>query len=292
MDWFKQNPFLAVLALVTAVVGGVAFYFLLSASSELTVQQDEYAAQTSGLRRMQDAKPFPDEAAVKLAEEESAKAAALLKDLEAALADQTAPIDSALTPQGFQDKLSAATATLDQKAAEKGTILPENFYLGFEQYRAQPPPGEAAPLLGQQLESISGVVSLLVDAGVKSITAVSRPPLSSEAGVEQTEDAGKDEDKPQLVLAPFDVDFISDQSVFREALAEIINVEPLIVVRLLSVANSRPTAPAKDAPGAEPNAADATPEGAEVIPVLFGQETIAVTMRLAAPSGAPSTGQK
>jgi hypothetical protein len=288
MDWFKRNSFLGGLALCTALAAGGALYFIFSASNELTLQQDDYAAQSSGLRRILDAKPFPNETAVKLAEEESAQAGALLAGLEAAVAGQTAPVDSTLTPQGFQDRLSSATSALQKKAEDNGIPLPEDFYLGFEQYRAQPPPGAAAPLLGQQLDSINEVVSLLVDAGVKSIVSVSRPPLASEAGAEQAEEKDQAAKEPQMILAPFDIEFISGQSNFRGALAAIISAEPLVVLKLLSVANSQPTPPPKQAPGAETTTADAASDGAEQIPVLFGQETVTVKMRLAALSGAPA----
>lgn len=292
MDWFKQNPFLGGLMLCTALAAGGAVYLIFSGSSELTVQQDEYAAQSSGLRRMQDAKPFPDETAAKLAEEESAKAAALLAGLEAAVAGQTAPVDPSLTPQGFQDKLSSAASALEKMAGEKGTSLPEDFYLGFEQYRAQPPPGAAAPLLGQQLDSITEVASLLVGSGVKSITSLTRPPLASEAGSGQSGEEGGDRKNPPMILAPFDVEFISDQSNFREVLAGIISAEPLVVVKLLTVANSQPAPPTKEAPAAGTPTTDTIAGSAEQIPVLFGQETVTVKLRLAALSGAPAAKQE
>ncbi len=292
MDWFKKNPFFGGLLILTALAVAGAVYFIFSASSEFTVQQDDYATQSSALRRIQDAKPFPDKAAAQLAESESAQAAAVLADLEAAVAGQTAAVDISLTPQGFQDKLSSAASALEKKAGEREVSLPEDFYLGFEQYRAQPPPGAAAPLLGQQLESINEVVSLLIDAGVKSLVSLSRPPLASEGGAAQSEESNEDANKPQMVLAPFDIEFISEQSNFREALAAIISAEPLVVVKLLAVANSQPAPPPKQAPGTEPTTAVAAPEGAEQIPVLFGQETVTVKMRLAALSGAPTNEQK
>ncbi len=36
MNWFKQNPFLAGLSLLTAFAGSAAIYFILSASGGLT----------------------------------------------------------------------------------------------------------------------------------------------------------------------------------------------------------------------------------------------------------------
>ncbi len=292
MNWFNQNPFLAGLSLLTAVAGMAAIYFVLSASGELTAQQDEYAAQTSNLRRIQDAKPFPDQATLELAEKEGAEAAALLKQLESTLASQTAPLDASLTPQGFQDQLSAATGLIGENAAAKKVSLPEDFYLGFEQYRSQPPPGEAAPALGQQLESIGAVVSLLIDNSVIGINSLNRLPLSLEGAREEPDKAGEENTKSPLVLAPFEVEFVSKQAAFQQALAAIISAEPLVVVRLLSVMNSQPAPPSKQPPESENTSETPSAEDAERIPVLFGEETLTVKMRLATPSGGPELAQE
>ena len=282
MDWFKKNPFMGGLALLTALASGAALYFVSSSSSELTLQKDDYAAKTSSLRRLQDAKPFPDNEALGLAQKESAKAASVLEDLADAVASQIAPVDTSLTPQGFQDKVSAASLALQEKAAARGALLPEDFYLGFENYRSQPPSPAAAPLLGQQLESINEVLSLLIDKDVKSIIALNRPPLAAENNNEEPPVA---ESKGGLQLASFDLEFACEQSEFRQTLGAIVSAEPLIVVRLLAVVNSKPEAPAKETSTAESDSAQNASADPAQIPVLFGQETVTVKMRLASPSG-------
>ena len=284
MDWFKKNPFVGGLAFLTALASGAALYFIYFASSELTIQKDGYAAKTSALQRLQDAKPFPDSENLRLAQEETTEAAKVLKELGDAVASQIAPVDTSLTPQGFQDKVSAASLALQEKAAARGSLLPEDFYLGFEDYRAQPPSPAAAPLLGQQLESVSEVLSLLLDAGVKSIVALNRPLLAAESSNEEPAEAGSER---ALDLASFDVEFTCEQSVFRQALGAIVSAEPLIVVRLITVANSKPEAPAKETPAAQSDTPDSTSANAAQIPVIFGQETVTVKMRMASPSGTP-----
>jgi hypothetical protein len=67
-------------------------------------------------------------------------------------------------------------------------------------------------------------------------------------------------------------------------MAAIVTARPLIFIRLASVANSQPEAPTKEAaPGATPVSTTGT--NATGIPVLFGQETLQVILRLAAISG-------
>ena len=88
------------------------------------------------------------------------------------------------------------------------------------------------------------------------------------------------------------MEFISDQSNFREVLAGIISAEPLVVVKLLTVANSQPAPPTKEAPAAGTPTTDTIAGSAEQIPVLFGQETVTVKLRMAALSGAPAAKQE
>lgn len=292
MDWFKQNPLLGGIIVSAALATAAALYYVYSSQSELAVRRDEYASRVAKLRSIQEGRPFPDQAALQLAEQESAQAAGLLGDLEKAVTGLTAPLDSALTPQGFQDKLNSANQSLAEQAEARGVSLPEDFYLGFDPYRAQPPAGPAAPLLGQQLESINRAASLLVEARVKSITAVSRPPLASERGDSPAGTDGAGDAAARLVLAPFDIEFICEQSDFRTALGAIVSAEPMILVRLVSVTNSQPTGPAKNPDEAGAATGEAPAEAVEQIPVLFGQETVTVRLRLAAISGAAMTGEK
>lgn len=287
MDWFKKNTFLGVLAIFTAAAAAAAVYFALSASSELTARQAEYAANTGAVSRIQEAKPFPDQANATLAEQEAERAGQLIDQIFGIIKEQTAPLEPALTPQGFQDRASSAAAALEEAARQNGVSLPADFYLGFEQYRSEPPPAGAAPLLGQQLQNINNVLSLLIDARVASINSVVRPTLDSEKQPEGPGDNAGSGSADSLVLAPFDVEFTADHSNFREALGAVIEAEPLVLVRLLSVANSQPVGPDKEGGDPAADGGGATAEKPSGIPVMFGQETVTVRMRLAAVSGIP-----
>lgn len=285
MDRFKKNPFLGAVALLTAVAGAIALYFAASASGELASRQEEYAASTGALRRMQDAQPFPDQANAALAAEEAGLAGRLLEEISAVLGDQAAPVDTALTPRIFQDQLSSAADALEEAARQNGVSLPADFYLGFEQYRAAPPPAAAAPLLAQQLQNMSNVFSLLVKARVVSIDSVARRALPGEEAAADAKDPAENEAEPALQLAPFDLEFTADHSSFQNALASVISTEPVVLVQLLAVTNSQPVAPVKETPESPDRASAAPGEEPAGIPVLFGQERVTVKMRLAALSG-------
>jgi hypothetical protein len=284
MNWFKQNPFLGGLALLTGMATAAGLYFGSVQKAALTEQSDAYASNISKLNSLQSAKPFPDEANLQAAKAESELATAVLNGLASAVADQSAPRDNSLSPQQFQDKLSEAASAAIKQAQTAGIALPEDFYLGFAPYKAQPPAAAATPALGQQLASISNVLGLLLESRVREITAINRAPLPEESEAEKEQGGTPAGQLPDLLLAPFDVEFVADQANFRQALSSIASAQPMVLVRLVSVANSQPTAPAKEDPLAGGPPDTATADQPASIPVLFGQETLTVKLRLASVS--------
>jgi hypothetical protein len=290
MDWFRQNPLLGGLLAATAVLALAGGYFVQTASSFYTEQSEAYTTHTGTLNRLQAAKPFPSEANRAAAQAELDSAEKTLQELSAYVESQSDPVRP-LNPQEFQDELSKKVAATVEAAGKSGVALPEDFYLGFDAYRTTPPAPAAAALLGQQLLAVEQVVTQLIKARVNAIGSISRRPLAVEApageAAKNKKDApaeGKGSKLAHLALAPFDVAFEGDQSASRAAMGAIVTARPLIFIRLASVANSQPIAPSKEAPA---EAAAPAPEGktASGIPVLFGQETLQIVLRLAAISG-------
>lgn len=284
MNWFKQNPFLGGLALLTGLATAVGLYFGSAQKAAFTEQSDAYASNIAKLNSLQSAKPFPDEVNLKAAQTESELATSVLSGLASAVAEQSAPRDNSLSPQQFQDKLSEAASAAIQQAQAAGIALPEDFYLGFAQYKTQPPAAAAAPALGQQLASISNVLGLLLESRVRGITAINRAPLPEESEAEKEPGGAQAGKLPDLLLAPFDLEFVADQANFRQALSSIANAQPMVLLRLVSVANSQPTAPSKEDPLASGPTDTAAADQPPQIPVLFGQETLTVKLRLASVS--------
>ena len=285
-DWFKQNPFTGGLVAVTLLLALAGLYFAHAQSAAFVEQTDAFNANTSSLQQLQSAKPFPDEANLRAAEAEAVKAAEILDGLASEVAGQAAASDPGLTPRDFQDKLSSAAAAAEEMAAARKVSLPDEFYLGFSEYKAQPPSEEAAPMLGPQLETIANVTKLLLESGVKELVAIERAPLASESEQRETDAQPGESSGTALRLDPFDVDFVADPVAFRTALSAIVASRPIVMVRLVSVANSSPTPPAKDSAAAGQEGAEPPAEGESTteIPVVFGKETLSVKLRLASVS--------
>jgi len=284
MDWFKNNPFLGILGAGTLVLAGLGVFLIMSARSALIEEQETFSSNTGQLASLETAKPFPNRENLAAAEADLAHAREILAGLAAAVTAQSAPRDENLTPQKFQDDLNTRATEIASAAAQVGVALPENFYLGFEQYRAQLPSVAATPALGQQLASIAEAVSLLITARVGGITALERSPLPEESAVAGKESEGSSE----LHLAPFQLSFAADQSSFRAALTALATAQPVLLLKLLEVANSQPSSPPKEGTPAAPENLEGEPSDQSVdrIPVLFGRESLTVKIGLASISAA------
>jgi hypothetical protein len=290
MDWFKQNPFLGVLAAATGVAVLASGYFLFNGLGRYQAAAQEFEEQTMTLQRLQENKPFPNEENVRRSREELDGARKILEEIGQSLQVAAPPT----TPQAFQDLLREKVNDIVARAAANNVALGEGFYLGFQAYETQPPASTAAASqLALQLQSIHTVASILVDAKVREISGIARAALPAEAPGGQAKDdtrrgrgpqaaETKDDALPDLVLAPFDINFLADQAALRAALNRILDVTPPVFVRLVGVSNSAPTAPAKGAEAEEAAGSEAT-----IKPVL-GQEAILVNLRLAAISSGPT----
>lgn len=284
-NWFKENPFTAGLAAGTSVLALAALYFAYTQNAALVEQTDAFAANTSTLGRLQSSKPFPNEANLKAAEEESKLAERLLGELASQVARLSTPLDPNITPRDFQDTLSSAVAASEAAATAANVTLPEDFYLGFSAYKAEPPSEEAAPALAQQLEAITNMTGILVKSGVRQVVGIERALLPAEGKSGGEESKPPASDAAEVGLVPFNVEFVADPSAFRSALGAIITAEPMVVVRLVSVVNSSPSPPSKEAAASPEGMAPAgTSEETPEIPVVFGKETLNVKLQLASVS--------
>jgi hypothetical protein len=280
MAWFRKNPFLGVLAAITAITVLATGLFLFNALGRYQAEAMTYEEQTLALQRLQESKPFPNAENVDRTRAELDQAQSTLSGIAQGLQQEVPE----LTPQQFQDQLREKVNDIVSRAAAQGVELGEDFYLGFEAYETQPPSAAAAGPLALQLQSVHAVVTLLVDADVRQVTGILRQPLAAEGpgATDDKEDgdsgrkpaaAASGNELPELVLAPFDVRFTADAAAFRLAFNRILETNPPVFVRLVAVTNSAPAAPSKAAEG-ETAATDA------IKPVL-GQEFAVVDLRLA-----------
>lgn len=295
MDRIKQNPFLSgcIAAALVLIVGGG--FFVLAEAVRLSEEETAFDDNKMLLKRLESNKPFPDEANVKQADDEVAETRRLLDELASEFKVDL-PL---LSPQAFQDELNRLVKDIRQLAKVNRVSLPDDFYLGFETYETQPPASqEIASQLGLQLRSIHAVAKVLTQSRVSALGSITRSPLPVETpAVANEDDSGKKKQKrdtrddksgPAFSLAPFNVNFTANQSSFRLAFNDILDLTPPIFVRLLTIDNSAGTAPSKT----EQADAVAKPDqssGPDAIKAVLGREKLIVNLLLSSINSAPST---
>lgn len=281
MNWFKENPFLAGLLAVTAVLLLAGGYFLNDAMTRFAEQTAQFEGHKSTLERLQHDKPFPSEANVQAMQKEHDEALEILKKI-----GETVRVDMpATTPQGFQDTLRTKVSDIVNRAKELEVDLGPQFYLGFEEYENKLPSAEAAPQLALQLASIHNVASILVASKVREITSIHRIPLPVEGGQAPPSNENRGPSKasdsalPDLRLAPFEVNFHADQSAFHTSFNRILDAKPSIFIRLVGITNSSPEPPSKTTEENPRGAAERQDENA--IKPVVGQEHLIINLQLA-----------
>jgi hypothetical protein len=148
-----------------------AIYFAYVQNASFVEQTDAFSTNTTALGRLQSAKPFPNEENLKAAEAESKLAAKILGDLTAEVARQSVAADPNLTPRDFQDKVSSAVAAVETVAASTRVVLPEDFYLGFADYKSQPPSEAAAPTRSDGLSARFSAGNLASMSALRRLSA-------------------------------------------------------------------------------------------------------------------------
>lgn len=291
MNWFKENPFLTGLVVVTLAAAAALGYLISQSVSAYSTSCESYTAAIDKLHKLQNKVPFPSEANQKALQAGLDSYSARIQAFQSQLAKMKIPLDEKITPQQFQDGLRAAVNDIRAKAEAGGVGLPANFYFGFDQYQTQVPSELAAPALFRQFRVIQSIITRLVDFKVASVDAVVRPPLPEELGTKQPEGSKKsDAQEPVLKKLPFDLAFTAEQGKFRVAFNSLLGSDQFLIVRSVGIQNTNPQAPSKNAgSGASQNAnnpfspsADGSHGGPDKksLQVILGRELVKAVLSL------------
>ncbi len=256
MNWFKENPFLAGLVVITLAAAAVLGYLISQSVSAYSTSCESYAAAIAKLHSLQNKIPFPSEANQKALQAGLDSYSARIQAFQSQLAKMKIPLDEKITPQQFQDGLRTAVNDIRAKAEAGEVGLPANFYFGFDQYKDQVPSEQAAPALFRQFRVIQSIVARLVDFKVASVDSIVRPPLAEELGSKPAESKKSDAQEPVLKKLPFDIAFTAEQGKFRVAFNSLLGSDQFLIVRSVGIQNTNPHAPSKNAGGSGSQAAN------------------------------------
>jgi len=281
MNWYRENRWLGNFLIAFAVTALLALWFLFRARSGFTEASAQFNEAATERNRLEHLNPFPNEGNFRKTQAALNDYGATLTKLKEELRARVLPVEP-IAPNEFQSRLRRAIVNTTEKARANRVKLPENFHLGFDEFRTTLPTTAAAPLLGQELAQVELLLGILIDARVDSITAVKRilPPETAAATTPAArKPAGAADAAPAVVeRAIVDLTFTASPSAMRKVLNQIASGErQFFIVRTLYVRNQQLKGPDREQTAAT---AATTPPPASAIKFIVGNEHVEITARI------------
>ena len=182
MNWFKENTFLGVLIVVTSAFAALLIYAGLSTATERDANAEEVAARKASIKKMKSMTPYPTTESVA---EKKANLKAVVAKAEAMQAQFNSFRPESLaniTVSTFSDRLKKSDAEVRALFVEKNVAIPEQTYLGFEQYKGSLPKNSATGVLAYELAAIDWLFREFAAAGVSKVGNFTREVLPPEEG--------------------------------------------------------------------------------------------------------------
>jgi hypothetical protein len=285
MTWFQQNRFLGTFLAVFGVATLAALVFLFMARSSFSNAKAQWDQQVVELSALQRHTPYPTDANLRKMRTQAEEYAVEIDRLKDELKVRVLPA-TPMAPNEFQNRLRQAVASVTEKARANKVKLPENFYLGFEEFSSALPDTAAAPLLGQQLAQVELLLNMLIDARVEAVTALRRVPVAPAAAATPAP-AGRKPPAAAAVAAPViersvvDASFVSLPGAARRVLNQVSTTDQqFFIIRTLHILNEKDKGPPR---AGATGAAAATPApGAAntALNFIVGNERITTAARI------------
>ena len=282
MNWYRENRWLGNFLIAFAVTALLALFFLFRARSGFTEASAQFNEAATERNRLEHLNPFPNEGNFRKTRTALDDYSATLTKLKAELRAQVLPVEP-IAPNEFQSRLRRAIVNTTEKARANRVKLPENFHLGFDEFRTTLPTTAAAPLLGQELAQVELLFGILIDARVDAIAAVKRTTPPAEATAAPTPPLKKpsapaNAAPPVVERAIVDLTFTASPSAMRKVSNQIASAErQFFIVRTLYVRNQQLKGPAREQTAAT---AGTTPPPTSAIKFIVGNEHVEITARI------------
>lgn len=254
MNWIKSNPFVAGLAGATILLCGILFFLASKWGGKYDEAKTGFDEASQSVANSESIPLYPTD------DNRDGKRKALGEyrgevDDFRKLFDKYRPENTEnISPQAFTDRLKAASEEVAAAFGED-TVLPENFFLGFEEYRSKLAPTGATGTLLHQLDGIKTAMMGLATARPSSLIKVFREPIPEERG-------GSYQPAPNDVARyfSFEVTFKGSESSAREFISSLGAREShYFIIRTLKIQNERSTPPNVSDAKFEPTAAEKPP---------------------------------
>src|SRR5882724_436779 len=285
MNWYRENRWLGNFLIAFAVTALLSLCFLFRARSGFTEASAQFNEAATERNRLEHLNPFPNEGNFRKTRTALDDYSATLTKLKAELRAQVLPVEP-IAPNEFQSRLRRAIVNTTEKARANRVKLPENFHLGFDEFRTTLPTTAAAPLLGQELAQVELLFGILIDARVDAIAVVKRIlPRETAAAAAPTPAARKPaaaaNAAPAVVeRAIVDFTFTASPSATRKVLNQIASSErQFFIVHTVYVRNEQQKGPSREQSTAGPVPLAGTAP-ASAIKFIVGNEHVEITARI------------
>ena len=281
MNWFQQNRFLGTFLALTIVATLGALYFVWSARSGFAEAKTSFDNSASELNRLQSLTPFPNEANLKKMKTQAEDYGTELTRLKEGLKGRVLPVIP-MAPNEFQARLRQSILSLGERAKTNKVKMPDNFFLGFDEFAAALPDTSAAPILGQEVAQAELLCEILIDAHVESISVFRRvkaaaPPTPTAA----RKPAAGTPAVPLIDRSVIEVTFTYKPGGARRALNQIATAnQQFYIVRSIHVTNEKDKGPAREVPGATPVPAASAPANNSALNFIVGNEKLQTTAQI------------
>ena len=274
MNWFKENPILSAILLLCLMIALSIGYFASEASTAYISANESLSSQVNTLSSLQKKSPSQDN--LNIITDGTEKYADALDNLKTTLLNLDPALEP-IKPGDFQDKLREGVNALTKTAKEKNIKLPEKFFFGFDEYQSQLPSPEAAPALNRDFKVLQKLLQNLLGLPVESINLLERDaPTASVPTPTPTPPPSQNKSQPSstpssppILSARFKLSFTASQEKTRSAINLIPKNEAFLIIRSLTMENTKPAAPSKKDPTIPSK--DKSPTSLQV---LLGNESV------------------
>ena len=274
MNWFKENPILSSILLVCLLIMVAIAYFASEASSTYNSALESLTSQVNSFSFLQKKSPYPTADNLKIISEGKKKYAEALSELKERIFKMETPLEP-ITPQEFQDKLREGVNDLRKTAQSTNIKLPEKFFFGFDEYQSQLPAPEAAPALNRDFKVLQKLLISLLALPVETINSLEREALPVATPTPTPPPAPKKSVEPSptpktpILKTTFKLSFTASQDKTRDAINLIPKSDAFLIIRSLTMENTKPAAPSKKDPAIPSK--DKSPTSLQV---LLGNESV------------------
>ena len=278
MNWFKENTILSSILLVCLLIMVAIAYFASEAYTTYSAALESLTSENTNFSSLQKKSPYPTDDNLKIISEGKKKYIDALAALQERILKMETPLEP-ITPQVFQDKLREGVNSLRATAQKNNIKLPEKFFFGFDEYQSQLPAPEAASALNRDFNVLQKLLISLLSLPVEAINSLEReaPPVATptptpapKKSVETTPPL-----KTQILKTTFKLSFTASQDKTRAAINMIPKSDAFLIIRSLTMENTKPAAPAKKDPAIPSK--DKNPTSLQV---LLGNESVKTDLSL------------